>query len=215
MAYAVRLPRDPAAPETLEIELQELDQDGRLAQTPEFTSPPYSEVDPHPEANLNALIAETFQPIPARPVANPAAPPPVYPLTQKEYRELRRKIRHKVGYRLLPFVIIFCFLIQLDYEFFTREQPYLEQVLGFTEQQYKGIALTREIGHIIFQVPSNLFLSTTFRPADYLCGVLVAWGIAQWISYFANSLLEAHFFYLTLGMLESAILPGFLYLLSC
>ncbi|KAI0116697.1 hypothetical protein F4814DRAFT_447700 [Daldinia grandis] len=198
MACPIRLSRDQAAPDILEIELQELNQDGTLIQTPHVTLPLYSEIDFYPEANLNPLVEASAQPIPARPVVNPATPPPAYPLNQGEYQRLRREIRRKVGYRLLPFVIIFCFLIQLDYLLFIHEQPYFEQVLGFTESQYKGVALTREIIHLIWQVPSNLFLSILPRPMEYLCAVLFAWGVIQLYLQYVNSVIEAHVFYLTL-----------------
>ncbi|KAI1798906.1 hypothetical protein F4811DRAFT_150700 [Daldinia bambusicola] len=112
-------------------------------------------------------------------------------------------------------MVISGLLIQLDCALLANYQPFYAQVLGFTKPQFETVVLSRLIAHIIFQIPSNIFLSALSKPGIYVSRMMIAWGLVKFLICFARGVAEVTISHVILGALESTIFPGFLYLLSC
>ncbi|KAI8961350.1 hypothetical protein F5Y11DRAFT_348630 [Daldinia sp. FL1419] len=184
-----------ALPEVEDIGLRELNLGGTLNCTSSTPLPAYSELGPYPQDDNNAPAEATetiVEPNSTRLTVDLAMPPPADPFTRKG-----------------------CLLIQLDCVIFTHCQPYIGRAFNYTESRYKWIAAMREAGHVTFQVPFNLFLSATARPSGYPCAILCAWGSIQLFLRNAYDSPSAFILYKIMGILELAVLPGFLYLFSC
>lgn len=163
------------------------------------------------------------------------APPLVRDLSPADRERLEKKLVRKIDFRLLPPVIIMYIMNYLDRvgtmhaEWMLKADskqnniatarlagnPGLEEDLGLTDSQYETCVSILFVGYILMQIPSNLFLNKVGKPALYLPGVMVIWGLISLATALAKNfggLLAIRFF---LGFIEAAYFPGCLYFLSC
>ncbi|EME85510.1 uncharacterized protein MYCFIDRAFT_88541 [Pseudocercospora fijiensis CIRAD86] len=147
------------------------------------------------------------------------APGLVRNLTAEERTKLEKKLVRKIDLRLLPPVIIMYIMNYLDRNNIATARlagtPGLEEDLKMTDSQYETCVSILFVGYILMQIPSNLFLNKVGKPALYLPGVMVVWGIISTVTAAAHNfagLVVIRFF---LGFVEAAYFPGCLFFLSC
>lgn len=91
----------------------------------------------------------------------------------------------------------------------------MEADLGLTDSQYETSVSILFVGYILMQIPSNLFLNKVGKPALYLPGVMVIWGIISTATAAAQGFGGLVAIRFCLGFVEAAYFPGCLYFLSC
>ncbi|EFW99217.1 pantothenate transporter liz1 [Grosmannia clavigera kw1407] len=81
--------------------------------------------------------------------------------------------------------------------------------------QFNTVVSILFTGYLLMQVPSNMLLNKLGRPALYLPGCMLIWGVVSGATAASQSyggMLAARF---VLGFIEAAYFPGCLYYLSC
>ncbi|RQM05622.1 hypothetical protein DH86_00001654 [Scytalidium sp. 3C] len=92
---------------------------------------------------------------------------------------------------------------------------YMEKDLGLHGDQFQTAVSILFVGYLLMQVPSNLYLNKIGKPALYLPGCMIVWGIISACTAACQSyggLVACRFM---LGFVEAAYFPGCLYYLSC
>ncbi|CAK4031172.1 MFS general substrate transporter [Lecanosticta acicola] len=147
------------------------------------------------------------------------APELVRNLTPEERVKLEKRLVRKIDFRLLPAVIIMYILNYLDRNNIATARlagtPGMEADLGLTDSQYETCVSILFVGYILMQIPSNLFLNKLGKPALYLPGVMVVWGVISTCTAAARSFGGLVAIRFCLGFVEAAYFPGCLYFLSC
>ncbi|CAK1361795.1 putative transporter [Cercospora beticola] len=147
-------------------------------------------------------------------------PPPLVQAMSPEERAIReKKLRRKIDARLLPPVIIMYILNYLDRNNIATARisgtPSLEEDLGLTNSQYQTCVSILFVGYILMQVPSNLFLNKVGKPALFLPGAMVIWGIISLCTAAARNFTDLVVIRFFLGFVEAVYFPGCLFFLSC
>lgn len=143
-------------------------------------------------------------------------PPPLVAAMTQEYRlDAEAKLRKKVDSRLLPMIILMYIMNYLDRNNIAAVRlAGLQDELNLSSVQYQTTVSILFVGYILMQIPSNLFLNKTGRPAIYLPTCMIIWGIisgATGACYNFGGLVACRFF---LGFVEAAYFPGCLFYLS-
>ncbi|PYH49411.1 putative MFS transporter [Aspergillus saccharolyticus JOP 1030-1] len=143
------------------------------------------------------------------------APPYVASLTPEERQEAERALVRKIDLRLLPMLIIMYILNYLDRNNIAAAKlAGLQEDLNLVGMQYQTCVSILFVGYLLMQIPSNLLLNKVGKPALYLPGSMLLWGIISTCTAGAQSyagLVVVRFF---LGFVEAAYFPGCLYFLS-
>ncbi|KAH9979391.1 MFS general substrate transporter [Lactifluus volemus] len=127
---------------------------------------------------------------------------------------LEKKLLRKLDMRMSMLVLIYI----LNY--IDRTNVSAARLEGFEAdlhlkgQQFNTVLGIFYVGYVLIQVPSNMFLNHIGRPSIYLPACMVLWGTLSCLTgathNFTGALL-ARFF---LGIVEAAVFPGALFLLS-
>ncbi|KAJ4524882.1 hypothetical protein HRR83_000520 [Exophiala dermatitidis] len=143
------------------------------------------------------------------------APAYIQSLTPEQRAAAEKALVRKIDIRLIPTVIIIYILNYLDRNNIAAARlAGLEDELKLHGTQYQTAVSILFIGYLLMQVPSNLFLNKFGKPAIYLSGAMVVWGIISTATAGVQSfggLIAVRFF---LGFVEAAYFPGCLYYLS-
>ncbi|KAL2434161.1 hypothetical protein ABEF94_015272 [Exophiala dermatitidis] len=143
------------------------------------------------------------------------APAYIQSLTPEQRAAAEKALVRKIDIRLIPTVIIIYILNYLDRNNIAAARlAGLEEELKLHGTQYQTAVSILFIGYLLMQVPSNLFLNKFGKPAIYLSGAMVLWGIISTATAGVQSfggLIAVRFF---LGFVEAAYFPGCLYYLS-
>ncbi|PYI23784.1 MFS general substrate transporter [Aspergillus violaceofuscus CBS 115571] len=148
---------------------------------------------------------------------NPRKEAPAYvaSLSPEERQRAERALVRKIDLRLLPMLIIMYILNYLDRNNIAAAKlAGLEEDLGLVGVQYQTCVSILFVGYLLMQIPSNLLLNKIGKPALYLPGSMLLWGIISTCTAGAQSyagLVVVRFF---LGFVEAAYFPGCLYFLS-
>ncbi|KAF2204897.1 pantothenate transporter liz1 [Delitschia confertaspora ATCC 74209] len=142
-------------------------------------------------------------------------PPLVAAMTVEERIAAENSLRKKIDTRLLPMIILMYIMNYLDRNNIAAVRlAGLQTELGLSSQQYQTVISILFVGYILMQIPSNLFLNKTGRPAIYLPTCMIIWGIISGATAACQSfggLVACRFF---LGFIEAAYFPGCLFYLS-
>ncbi|KAI1774304.1 major facilitator superfamily domain-containing protein [Hypoxylon cercidicola] len=142
-------------------------------------------------------------------------PPLIRDLSDEEYKSLEKKLIRKMDMRLMPMVILIYIMNYLDRNAIgSARLGGLEEDLGLQGYQFQTCVAILNVGYLLMQVPSNLFLNKIGRPALYLTACMSVWGVICACSGATHSfggLLACRFF---LGFVEAAYYPGVLATLS-
>ncbi|KAF2845986.1 pantothenate transporter liz1 [Plenodomus tracheiphilus IPT5] len=143
------------------------------------------------------------------------APPLVAAMTAERRLEAEAKMRRKIDTRLLPMIILMYIMNYLDRNNIAAVRlAGLQDELNLSSVQYQTTVSILFVGYILMQIPSNLFLNKTGKPAIYLPTCMIVWGIisgATGACHSFASLVICRFF---LGFIEAAYFPGCLFYLS-
>lgn len=143
-------------------------------------------------------------------------PPPLVAAMSQQYRlEAEKRLRSKIDTRLLPMIILMYILNYLDRNNIAAVRlAGLQDELRLTSTQYQTTVSILFVGYILMQIPSNLFLNATGKPAVYLPTCMIVWGIISGATGACQNfggLVACRFF---LGFVEAAYFPGCLFYLS-
>ncbi|KAF2194415.1 pantothenate transporter liz1 [Zopfia rhizophila CBS 207.26] len=142
-------------------------------------------------------------------------PPLVAQMSQEQRIEAENKLRRKIDIRLLPMIILMYIMNYLDRNNIAAVRlAGLQHELNLSSTQYQTIISILFVGYILMQIPSNLFLNKTGRPAIYLPTCMIIWGIISGATGACQNfggLVACRFF---LGFIEAAYFPGCLFYLS-
>ncbi|KAI1765161.1 MFS general substrate transporter [Hypoxylon sp. FL1150] len=153
-------------------------------------------------------------------VAGLRAPEIIARLTPEQRLELETRLRKKIDLRLLPMIILMYILNYID-----RNNIAAAKLAGLPEDLHLDPNASEfQVGILIFpfqhhsyllmQIPSNLFLNKIGKPALYLPGCMMVWGVISAATAAVTNfsgLIAVRFF---LGFVEAAYFPGCLYYLS-
>ncbi|KAF1844242.1 pantothenate transporter liz1 [Cucurbitaria berberidis CBS 394.84] len=142
-------------------------------------------------------------------------PPLVAAMTPEQRIEAETKMRQKIDTRLLPMIILMYIMNYLDRNNIAAVRlAGLQDELNLSSVQYQTTVSILFVGYIIMQIPSNLFLNKTGKPAIYLPCCMIIWGIISGATGACQNfagLVACRFF---LGFIEAAYFPGCLFYLS-
>ncbi|KAF5873137.1 putative pantothenate transporter liz1 protein [Botrytis fragariae] len=137
-------------------------------------------------------------------------------LSPEERLSIEAKLKRKIDLRLLPMVILMYIMNYLDRNNIAAARlAGMEEDLNLVGDQYQTCVSILFVGYLLMQIPSNLFLNKIGKPALYLPGAMMIWGVISGATAGTQSfagLLVCRFF---LGFIEAAYFPGCLYYLSC
>ncbi|KAF9695691.1 hypothetical protein EKO04_006385 [Ascochyta lentis] len=142
-------------------------------------------------------------------------PPLVAAMSQEHRIEAEAKLRKKIDTRLLPMIILMYIMNYLDRNNIAAVRlAGLQDELNLSSVQYQTTVSILFVGYVGMQVPSNLFLNKTGKPALYLPTCMIIWGIISGLTGACQNfagLAACRFF---LGFIEAAYFPGCLFFLS-
>ncbi|KAF2735634.1 pantothenate transporter liz1 [Polyplosphaeria fusca] len=150
------------------------------------------------------------------PSSSKLQPPELVAAMSPEYRlQAEAKLRRKIDSRLLPMIILMYIMNYLDRNNIAAVRlAGLQDELELSSVQYQTIISILFVGYILMQIPSNLLLNKTGRPAIYLPCCMIIWGIISGATGACQNfggLVACRFF---LGFIEAAYFPGCLFYLS-
>ncbi|KAF2124736.1 pantothenate transporter liz1 [Dothidotthia symphoricarpi CBS 119687] len=150
------------------------------------------------------------------PSSSKLTPPPlVAAMSHEQRQQAEARMRKKIDTRLLPMIILMYIMNYLDRNNIAAVRlAGLQDELNLSSVQYQTIVSILFVGYVLFQVPSNLFLNKTGKPAIYLPSCMIVWGIISGATGACQNfggLLACRFF---LGFVEAAYFPGCLFYLS-
>ncbi|KAK4241655.1 putative tartrate transporter [Achaetomium macrosporum] len=137
-------------------------------------------------------------------------------LAPEDRVRLEKLLKRKLDYRILPAIIIMYIMNYIDRNNIAAARlAGLERDLHLSSTEFQTAVSILFVGYLLMQIPSNLFLNKFGKPAIYLPGCMVVWGIISALTAVCSNaagLLANRFF---LGIVEAAYFPGCLYYLSC
>ncbi|KAJ4402662.1 hypothetical protein N0V91_007036 [Didymella pomorum] len=105
-------------------------------------------------------------------------PPLVAAMSKEERVAAEAKLRKKIDTRLLPMIILMYIMNYLDRNNIAAVRlAGLQDELNLSSVQYQTTVSILFVGYVGMQVPSNLFLNKTGKPALYLPTCMIIWGI--------------------------------------
>ncbi|KAI1501911.1 major facilitator superfamily domain-containing protein [Biscogniauxia marginata] len=146
-------------------------------------------------------------------------PPPIIArLTPEQRLELEKRLVKKIDIRLLPMLVLMYILNYID-----RNNIAAAKLAGLPEDlhlspnssEFQTAVSILFVGYLLMQIPSNLFLNKIGKPALYLPGCMIVWGVISAATAAVTNyggLIAVRFF---LGFVEAAYFPGCLYYISC
>lgn len=142
-------------------------------------------------------------------------PPSVAAMSAEQRIEFEDNLRRKIDIRLLPMIILMYIMNYLDRNNIAAVRlAGLQDELDLSSVQYQTTVSILFVGYILMQIPSNLFLNKTGKPAIYLPCCMIVWGIISGATGACQNfagLVACRFF---LGFVEAAYFPGCLFYLS-
>ncbi|KAF2152232.1 MFS general substrate transporter [Myriangium duriaei CBS 260.36] len=142
-------------------------------------------------------------------------PPLIAPLSDSERKALNTKLVRKIDLRLLPMMLLMYIMNYLDRNnIATAKLAGLSKDLNLKNNQYQLSVSILFVGYLLMQVPSNMLLNKTGKPAIYLPICMALWGVISTCTGAVQSfggLIACRFI---LGFVEAAYFPGCLYFLS-
>src|SRR6201982_679793 len=136
--------------------------------------------------------------------------------------DLERRAIGKETRRLIPFLIVCCFVAYLDRVNVGFAKLHMNQALGFSEAAFGLGAGLFFIAYFLFEVPSNLFLERVGARV-WIARIMISWGIVSAAFAFIPSIAGATglsnnaVFYvlrLLLGACEAGFFPGIIFYLT-
>ncbi|SFM39247.1 MFS transporter [Rugamonas rubra] len=116
-------------------------------------------------------------------------------------------IYRKVGWHLLPLLMLCHLVAYLDRVNLGFAQLQMKQTLPFAEPVYAWGAGLFFLGYFLFSVPSNLLLERV-GVRQTLLRIMLCWGLAAAAGAFVRTPLQFYVLRFTLGLFEAGFYPG-------
>ena len=127
--------------------------------------------------------------------------------SHQTYSAADEKLFSKVGWRLLPLLIV-CYVISyIDRINIGYAQLQMEKTLSFSDAAYAFGAGIFFVGYFIFEVPSNLLLEK-MGARKTLLRILFLWGLAAAGMAFVKTPMQFYVLRFLLGAFEAGFFPG-------
>jgi MFS transporter, ACS family, tartrate transporter len=126
---------------------------------------------------------------------------------------LGRSTLAKVGWRLLPFLLLLYVVAWLDRVNIGFAALQMNTDLGFSSTVYGFGAGVFFIGYALFEVPSNLAL-VRIGARLWIARIMITWGILSIAMMFVQGATSFYVLRFLLGVAEAGFLPGIIYYLG-
>jgi ACS family tartrate transporter-like MFS transporter len=127
--------------------------------------------------------------------------------------DLGRSTLAKVGWRLLPFLLLLYIIAWLDRVNIGFAALQMNADLGFSDTVYGFGAGVFFIGYALFEVPSNLIL-VRVGARLWIARIMITWGILSVAMMFVSGPISFYVLRFLLGVAEAGFLPGIIYYLG-
>lgn len=127
--------------------------------------------------------------------------------------EIGRATVAKVGWRLLPFVLLLYVVAWLDRVNIGFAALQMNKDLGFDDAVYGFGAGVFFIGYALFEVPSNLILARVGARL-WITRIMITWGVLSIAMMYVNGPMSFYSVRFLLGVAEAGFLPGILFYLG-
>ncbi|KAF5027823.1 hypothetical protein F66182_50 [Fusarium sp. NRRL 66182] len=125
-----------------------------------------------------------------------------------------RAVLRKLDYRIIPMVMWVYLMNMMDRVNIGNARLFsMEQDLGLTGNQFQLSVSVLFVTYCLFESPSNLIIKK-LKPARYLAGLTIAWGIVATFSAWVQNLGALIACRLLLGLCEAGFFPGVVLYLS-
>jgi ACS family tartrate transporter-like MFS transporter len=119
----------------------------------------------------------------------------------------------KVGWRLLPFLLLLYVVAWLDRVNIGFAALQMNQDLGFSAAVYGFGAGIFFIGYALFEIPSNLILARVGARL-WIARIMITWGILSVMMMFVTGPTSFYVVRFLLGVAEAGFLPGIIFYLG-
>ncbi len=120
----------------------------------------------------------------------------------------------KLNIRLIPFLMLLYLIAYIDRANISVAALQMNADLALTSEMF-GIAVgIFFISYIIFEVPSNIFM-TKAGARIWIARIMVSWGIVATCMAFVQSPMQLYIMRFLLGVAEAGFTPGIIFYLSC
>jgi ACS family tartrate transporter-like MFS transporter len=127
--------------------------------------------------------------------------------------ELGRATLTKVGWRLLPFLLLLYVVAWLDRVNIGFAALQMNADLGFSAAVYGFGAGIFFIGYALFEVPSNLILARVGARL-WIARIMITWGLLSVAMMYVSGPTSFYVLRFLLGVAEAGFLPGIIYYLG-
>jgi ACS family tartrate transporter-like MFS transporter len=127
--------------------------------------------------------------------------------------ELGRATLAKVGWRLLPFLLLLYIVAWIDRVNISVAALQMKPDLGLSDTVFGLGAGIFFLGYALFEVPSNLIL-VRVGARFWIARIMITWGILSVLMMFVQGPTSFYVLRLLLGIAEAGFLPGIIYYLS-
>jgi ACS family tartrate transporter-like MFS transporter len=127
--------------------------------------------------------------------------------------ELGRRTVAKVGWRLLPFLLLLYVIAWIDRVNIGFAALQMNADLGFSASVYGFGAGIFFIGYALFEVPSNLILARVGARL-WIARIMITWGILSVAMMYVSGPTSFYVLRFLLGVAEAGFLPGIIYYLG-
>jgi len=127
--------------------------------------------------------------------------------------ELGRATLAKVGWRLLPFLLLLYIVAWIDRVNISVAALQMKPDLGLSDTVFGFGAGIFFLGYALFEVPSNLIL-VRVGARFWIARIMITWGILSVLMMFVQGPTSFYVLRFLLGVAEAGFLPGIIYYLS-
>lgn len=127
--------------------------------------------------------------------------------------ENQKNVYAKVAWKLLPILFISYIVSYLDRVNIGFAALRMQQDLNFSDAIYGLGAGVFFIGYVLFEVPSNLFL-TRIGARKTIMRIMIAWGIVSSCMMFVKTPMQFYIIRFLLGAFEAGFFPGIILYLT-
>uniref|UniRef100_E6PMM7 Putative tartrate transporter n=1 Tax=mine drainage metagenome TaxID=410659 RepID=E6PMM7_9ZZZZ len=119
----------------------------------------------------------------------------------------------KVGWRLIPFLMLCYFVAYLDRVNVGFAQLQMKSDLGFSDAVYGFGAGIFFLGYVLFEVPSNLVLHRV-GARIWIARIMITWGLISALTMFIQTPTMFYVARFLLGLAEAGFFPGIILYLT-
>ena len=127
--------------------------------------------------------------------------------------QLGRATLAKVGWRLLPFLLLLYIVAWIDRVNISVAALQMKPDLGLSDTVFGLGAGIFFLGYALFEVPSNLILARV-GARFWIARIMITWGILSVLMMFVQGPTSFYVLRFLLGVAEAGFLPGIIYYLG-